>query len=96
MVDRAHMGKRLRNLDEFDRAVRERRLLGIFDDSTGELSIGSDFDGLLSWGLVDNQPFLRCMHGFCLCLWRLGRFEEAERVVDRMLWLNPSDNQGAL
>ena len=60
----------------------------------GELSIGSDFDGLLPWGHVDNRPFLRCMHGFGLCLWRLGRFVEAERVFDRMLWLNPSDNQG--
>jgi tetratricopeptide (TPR) repeat protein len=28
------------------------------------------------------------------CLWRLGRFEEATRIFDRMLWLNPSDNQG--
>jgi tetratricopeptide (TPR) repeat protein len=34
------------------------------------------------------------MHGFGLCLWRLGRFEEAERIFNRMLWLNPSDNQG--
>jgi tetratricopeptide (TPR) repeat protein len=60
----------------------------------GELSLGSDFDGLLHWGLIDNRPFLRCMHGYGLCLWRLGRFEEAERIFDRMLWLNPSDNQG--
>jgi hypothetical protein len=30
-----------------------------------------------------------------LCLWRLFRFQEAVRVFDRMLWLNPSDNQGA-
>jgi len=60
----------------------------------GELSLGGDFDGLLPWGHLDNRPFLRCMHGFGLCLWRLGRFEEAERVFDRMLWLNPSDNQG--
>jgi tetratricopeptide (TPR) repeat protein len=37
---------------------------------------------------------LRCLHGFGLCLWRLGRFEEAERVFDRILRLNPSDNQG--
>lgn len=35
------------------------------------------------------------MHGYGLCLWRLGRFEEAEHIFDRMLWLNPSDNQGA-
>lgn len=34
------------------------------------------------------------MHGFGLCLWRLGLFEEAGRIFDRMLWLNPSDNQG--
>jgi tetratricopeptide (TPR) repeat protein len=60
----------------------------------GELALGQNFDGLLPWGHIDNRPFLRCMHGFGLCLWRLGRFEEAERVFDRMLWLNPSDNQG--
>lgn len=49
---------------------------------------------MLLWGLIDNRPFLRCTHGYGLCLWRLGRFEEAERVLERMLWMNPSDNQG--
>jgi tetratricopeptide (TPR) repeat protein len=61
----------------------------------GEQSLGPAFDGLLPWGHIDNRPFLRCMHGFGLSLWRLGRFEEAEHVFERMLWLNPSDNQGA-
>ena len=60
----------------------------------GELSLGDGFDGALRWGWVDNRPFLRCMHGYGLCLWRLGKFEDAARVFDRMLWLNPSDNQG--
>jgi hypothetical protein len=60
----------------------------------GELSLGEGFDGLLPWGWIDNRPFLRCMHGFGLCLWRLGHFEEAARIFDCMLWLNPSDNQG--
>jgi len=60
----------------------------------GELSLGDDYTGLLPWGLIDNRPFLRCMHGYGLCLWRLGRFDEAERVFHRILWLNPSDNQG--
>jgi len=60
----------------------------------GALSLGDAFDGVLSWGLVDNRPFLRCMQGYGLCLWRLERWEEAEHVFDRMLWLNPSDNQG--
>jgi hypothetical protein len=60
----------------------------------GELSLPAVFDGLLSWGLVDNRPFLRCLHGYGLCLWRLRRFEPAARVFERMLWLNPADNQG--
>jgi hypothetical protein len=60
----------------------------------GELSLGDEFTGVLPWGHIDNRPFLRCMHGYGLCLWRLGRFAETERVFDRMLWLNPSDNQG--
>ena len=60
----------------------------------GELSIGENFDGLLPWGWIDNRPFLRCLSGFGLCLWRLGRFEEAGNIFKRMLWLNPTDNQG--
>jgi hypothetical protein len=60
----------------------------------GEVSLGDHFDGVLQWGHIDNRPFLRCMHGYGLCLWRLGRFDEASRVFDRMLWLNPSDNHG--
>jgi hypothetical protein len=60
----------------------------------GELSLGDEFEGVLPCGHIDNRPFLRCMHGFGLCCWRLGRFEEAGRVFDRMLRLNPSDNQG--
>jgi hypothetical protein len=35
------------------------------------------------------------MHGHGICLWRLGRFEEASHIFERMLWLNPADNQGA-
>jgi hypothetical protein len=60
-----------------------------------ELSFPPDFDAVLPWGCIDNRPYLRCLHGHGLCLWRLERFEEAVRVFDRLLWLNPSDNQGA-
>lgn len=55
---------------------------------------GTGCTGVLPWGLIDNRPFLRCLHGYGLCLWRLERFEEAAAVFDRMLWLNPTDNQG--
>jgi hypothetical protein len=60
----------------------------------GELSLGKDFGGLLPWGFGDNRPFLRCLHGYGLCLWRFGRMRAAEKVFTRMLWLNPTDNQG--
>jgi hypothetical protein len=60
----------------------------------GELSLGENFEGLLPWGHVNNRPFLRCLNGYGLCLWRLGRFKEADEVFTRMLWLNPTDNQG--
>jgi len=60
----------------------------------GDLSLGDGFDGVLSWGRTDNRPFLRCMHGYGLCLWRLDRHDEAAAVFERMLWLNPTDNQG--
>jgi hypothetical protein len=60
----------------------------------GELSLGKGFNGVLHWGHIDNRPFLRCLHGYGLCLSRLGQVEEAEKVFTRMLWLNPTDNQG--
>ncbi len=61
----------------------------------GERSLPESFNGVLLWSLLDNRPFLRCMHGYGLCLWRLKKFEEAEKVFERMLWLNPPDDQGA-
>jgi tetratricopeptide (TPR) repeat protein len=47
------------------------------------------------WGDVDSRPFMRALHGQGLCLWRLGRVEEARQVFAWMLKLNPNDNQGA-
>ena len=61
----------------------------------GEWSLGDSFDGVLPWGWIDNRPFLRCMYGYGLCLWRLERFAEAGKIFQKSLWLNPSDNQGA-
>jgi len=34
----------------------------------GELSLGVGFNGVLHWGYIDNRPFLRCVHGYGLCL----------------------------
>ena len=59
-----------------------------------ELSPGGLGDGVLPGGWIDNRPGLRCLNGYGLCLWRLGNFKVAEHVFDRVLWLNPTDNQG--
>jgi hypothetical protein len=61
----------------------------------GELSLGEDFDGVLSWGLIDNRPYIRCLYGYGLCRWRLGDSKEAGGIFERLLWLSPSDNLGA-
>ena len=86
----AHLG----NL-EFDR--RPEMALRHYDigRQIGELSLGPDFKSVLRWAMIDNRPYLRCLHGYGLCLWRLKRFDEAAGIFTRMLWMNPSDNQGA-
>lgn len=60
----------------------------------GELSAPSSFEGVLPWGHLYNRPFLRCLKGYALCLWRLGRTVEALATFERLLALNPNDNQG--
>jgi hypothetical protein len=85
----AHLGNLAFDRDP-DTAVRHYDM-GV---KIGELSLGRDFGGLLPWGFVENRPFLRCLHGYGLCMWRFGRLREAEKVFTRMLWLNPDDNQG--
>ena len=85
----AHLG----NL-AFDKQVRtalEHYQRGVL---IGELSLGEKFEGVLPWGMIDNRPFLRCLNGLGLCLWRLERFEEAEALFMRLLWMSPSDNLG--
>ena len=58
-------------------------------------SLGDDFTGLLEWGSIENRAYLRCVHGRGLCLWRLGDFEGAVETFLHLLWINPTDNQGA-
>jgi hypothetical protein len=60
----------------------------------GELSLPPAFDGLLRWGHIYNRPFLRALHGYGLCLWRMGQLPHARQVFERILSLNPNDNQG--
>jgi len=85
----AHLG----NL-AFDRSPERAMVHYEFGIRIGELSLPAGFDGLLVWGSIYNRPFLRCLHGYGLCLWRLGKLAEAQPVFERILSLNPNDNQG--
>gem|GEM_PF-13407 len=86
----AHLGN-----FEFDRNPAQARRHYELGVSIGALTLGATFEDVLAWGLIDNRPFLRCLHGVGLSCWRLGQTHEAAAVFRRMLWLNPSDNQGA-
>ena len=48
----------------------------------------------LEWGLLENRPFLRCLHGLALTRYNDGETEEALRLFRELLSLNPNDNQG--
>jgi hypothetical protein len=62
----------------------------------GDLSLVSmPEDALLLWGPIYNRPYLRCLFGAALCDWRLGDLARAEARFERVLRLNPPDNQGA-
>ena len=60
-----------------------------------EQSLPEHLDGVLSWGWVDNRPFLRCLHGLMISAWRVGYLERGETLCWALLWLNPGDHLGA-
>lgn len=57
----------------------------------GKLTVDESFVGLLPWFKLNNRPFLRCLNGYGLCLWRSGRWEEAQKTFETMLDLDPED-----
>lgn len=60
----------------------------------GKFFLGDNFKGTLPWGWINNRPYLRALHGQCICFWALGEFKEAMKVAKYILKVNPMDNQG--
>jgi hypothetical protein len=85
----AHLGNFL--IDHWPSDALRHYTVGV---GIGEQVLGAGFDGVLFWGMIDNRPFLRCLHGLGLALWALKRDAEALVVFERLLRLNPSDNPG--
>jgi len=48
----------------------------------------------LEWALLENRPFLRCLHGLALTKYDAEEVEKALRLFQELLSLNPNDNQG--
>lgn len=61
-----------------------------------ERSLTDGFAGVLSRGLVDNRPFLRCLHGLGLCAWRQRRWDDADQAFTSLVWLDPTGSLTAL
>ncbi len=63
----------------------------------GRKAFPKDFEAgkdRLEWGWLENRPFLRCLHGLALARYDSGEIEEALRLFQELLSLNPNDNQG--
>lgn len=72
--------------------------LGFYETgvAAAEASLPARFGGVLNWGMVDNRPFLRCLHGLALCAWRQRRWDDAEAIFTTRVWLDPSGSLDAL
>lgn len=62
----------------------------------GEQSLPDGFFGVLPWGLIDNRPLLRALHGLGLCAWRQRRWDDAEEVFVSRVWLEGAGTWDAL
>lgn len=49
---------------------------------------------LIEWGYIENRPFLRAMHGLSIACWYSCKKEKSILLWEKMLKLNPIDNQG--
>jgi tetratricopeptide (TPR) repeat protein len=87
---RALLGER--NLSSLPTLALHQFELGV---AVGSLTVGQDFDGVLPWRLVDNRPFLRCLHGLSRALLRRGRREAAAAAGRRLLRLDPAPSARA-
>jgi tetratricopeptide (TPR) repeat protein len=91
----AHIGNIYFNLKgskrRFDRAKAYYKQ-GV---AIGLKAIGEHIHDVFPWGMIDNRPFLRCLHGFGLCLLEQQKIDDAFAIFKHMLLLNPLDNQGA-
>lgn len=60
-----------------------------------EQALPKDSKMVFPWQYLNNRPYLRSLHGLCLVYWRMGNFEDAEKICEKLLSVCPMDNLGA-
>ncbi len=66
-----------------ERAVKQTLGEKVFEEDAGHF-----------WGILETRPYMRARQGLALALWELGERREAIGHYQKMLHLNPNDNQG--
>ncbi len=64
---------------------------------TAERNFGEDFIRESKghfWGITSTRPYMRAMQHLAELLAQTGNLDEAETIYERMIELNPNDNQG--
>jgi len=87
----AHLGSWYFEADDLNKAKNFYKT-GV---AVGLKSISNKINDVFPWGLIDNRPFLRCLHGLGITLYRQRNVVDAMAIFQKMIWLNPRDNQGA-
>lgn len=60
----------------------------------GNSLIPKGFKGEVIWGIIDNRPFLRAMHGLGLSYLLINEFKQALKYFNKNLEYNSNDEQG--
>jgi tetratricopeptide (TPR) repeat protein len=82
---------------EATKTTEEKILLYRQAVAAGEEALGKQTfkqDVGMFWGLIETRPYMRALHALAEILWDNGSHEEAIAMMQKMLHLNPNDNQG--
>lgn len=79
-------------MEEFNYGIAQSYFQKAF--KIGNSLIPKGFNGEIIWGIIDNRPFLRAMHGLGLSYLSINDFKQALRYFKKNLEYNSNDNQG--
>lgn len=85
-------------LSEYAQSDEEKESLLKQGIAAGEKELGSDFFKNASghfWGIIETRPYMRVKFAYALHLFEQSKWNEAIKVFEELLKLNPNDNQGA-